>query len=158
RKCILAALVIFAWAFVARAEDAASPPPPGVRPLADPPQLVLPQAHLFGDWLGARTWLEARGLTPTVTLVTDPPGNPTGGLQHGFTATNNLGVDVLFDLDKLFGLAGGSFEASFSERFGSSLTQEYIGNTFSVQQIFPGTYRLVQLAYRQQLLGDRLEV
>jgi porin len=155
RERILAVLAV-ATAFSARAEDPASPPP-SARPLADPPQLTLPRSHLLGDWFGARTWLEARGVTPTVTFVTDALGNPSGGRQHGFTATNNLGVDVLFDLGKLFGLAGGSFEASFSERFGSLLSRDDIGNTFSVQQIFPGTYRLVQLAYRQQLLDDRLE-
>jgi len=157
RHIVAAALVILAHSAAIRANDPPNPPP-SARPLGDPPQLTLPRAHLLGDWLGTRTWLEDHGVTPTVTFVTDALGNPTGGVQHGFTATNNLGVDVLFDLQKLFGLGGGSFEASFSERFGSSLTQEYIGNTFSVQQIFPGTYRLVQLAYRQQLFDDRLEL
>jgi hypothetical protein len=39
----------------------------------------LPQGHLFGDWAGSRTWLEGRGITPTVTFVMDALGNPTGG-------------------------------------------------------------------------------
>ena len=74
------------------------------------------------DWAGSRTWLEERGITPTLTFVMDALGNPTGGFQQGFRQASNLGLDVLFDPQKLFGLAGGSFELSFSERFGSSLS------------------------------------
>jgi carbohydrate-selective porin OprB len=69
---------------------------------------------------GARSWLEERGITPTGTFVMDALGNPTGGLQQGFRQASNLGI-LYFDLQTLFGLAGGSFEISFSERFGSSL-------------------------------------
>jgi len=88
---------------------------------------------LLGDWLGARTWLEDRGVFPSVTFVTDALGNPTGGKEQGFK---------------------GSFEISFSERFGTSLSIENIGNVFSVQQVFGGeTYRLVDVAYRQRLLA-----
>ena len=56
------------------------------------------------DWAGARPWLEERGITPTVTFVMDALGNPTGGMQQGFRQASNLGVDLRFDLQKLFGL------------------------------------------------------
>ena len=152
----VAIAVILGWAAAAHAEDAAPPPtlpppPAGTRTLADTPfQLVLPQGHLFGDWAGARPWLEEHGVTPAVTFVMDALGNPTGGMQQGFRQASNLGVDLLFDLQKLVGLAGGSFEISFSERFGSSLSREDIGNVFTVQQVFGGqTHRLVNVAYQQ---------
>src|SRR5213593_3449082 len=130
-RVVVAMVVILGWAAVAHAEDAPQPPA-GTRALADTPfQLVLPQAHLLGDWYGVRTWLEDHGVTPTVTFVIDALGNP----------------------------AGGSFDVSFSERFGSSLSKEDIGNVFTVQQVFGGqTYRLVDAAYRQQLLDDRVEL
>src|SRR4029453_15737697 len=65
----------------------------------------------------------------------------------------------IFDLGKLYGPAGGSFEISFSERFGSSLSREDIGNVFTVQQVFGGqTYRLGDVAYKQQLFADRVEL
>ena len=152
-------LAIAGWASAAHADEPLKPPVSS-RALADTPfQLVLPRAHLLGDWLGARTWLEDHGVIPTLTLVTDALGNPSGGVQHGFTAANNLGVDLLFDLHKLVGLEGGSFEVSFSERFGSSLSKDDIGNVFTVQQVFGGeTYRIVDVAYRQQLLANRLEL
>ena len=114
---------------------------------------------MLGDWLGARTWLEDHGVYPSVTFVTDALGNPTGGMQQGFRGASNLGVDLLFDLGKLTELKGGSFEISFSERFGSSLSKEDIGNVFTVQQVFGGqTYRLVDVAYKQELFADRVEL
>jgi len=142
----LAILMILGWAAAAHAEDPAQPPSSpaedpaqpsaasaGSRTLADTPfRLVLPQGHLFGDWAGARPWLEERGITPTVTFVMDALGNPTGGMQQGFRQASNLGVDLQFDLQKLVGLTGGLFEVSFSERFGSSLSREDIGNVFTV--------------------------
>jgi len=159
RMWVLAAmLVLLDWAAVARAQDAV-PAPPGTRSLAPTPfQLTLPSAHLLGDWYGLRPWLEDHGITPTVTFVTDALGNPTGGREQGFTGAHNLGLDLLFDLEKLAGLRGGSFHFSLSERFGTSLSKEYIGNVFTVQQVFGGqTYRVVNLAYQQTLLDNRVE-
>jgi porin len=157
-RVVVAMVVILGWAAAARAEDTTKAPA-GTRPLADTPfQLVLPQQHLLGDWYGVRTWLEDHGMTPTLTFVMDALGNPSGGVRQGFRQASNLGLDLSFDLERLFGLTGGSFEVSFSERFGSSLSQEDIGNVFTVQQVFGGqTYRLVNVAYQQQLLGDRVE-
>ena len=132
----------------------------GTRSLANTPfQLILPSQHLLGDWLGVRSELEERGIIPTLTFVTDALGNPTGGMQQGFRAANNLGFDLRFDLEKLLSINGGSFELSLSQRFGSSLSERDIGNVFTVQQVFGGeTFRVVDVAYQQQLLGARLEL
>lgn len=159
RRAAAGILAILGWVAVAWAEDTPQAPP-ATRELADGPfQLVLPSEHLLGSWLGTRTWLEERGVTPTVSFVTDALGNPTGGMRQGFRGASNLGLDLRFDLDRLFGLAGGTFEISFSERFGSSLSQEDIGNVFTVQQVFGGqTYRLVNVAYQQRLPGDRVQL
>src|ERR1044071_6761388 len=120
RRIVVAAVVVLGWATLAGAEEA-STPPAATRALSNTPfQLVLPREHLLGDWYGVRTWLEDHGVTPTLTLVTDALGNPVGGVRHGFRGASNLGLDLRFDLDKLVGLAGGSFDVSFSERFGSS--------------------------------------
>src|SRR2546430_16623530 len=80
-------------------------------------------------------------------------------MQQGFRGAINLGLDLIVDLGKMYGSAGGSFEISFSERFGSSLSSEDIGNVFTVQQVFGGqTYRLVNAAYKQELFADRVEL
>jgi porin len=131
----------------------------GTRSLAPLPfQLVLPREHLLGDWYGTRTWLEDRGITPTLTFVTDSLGNPSGGKEQGFTTANNVGLDLNFDLEKLCDFEGASLLVSISYRFGGSLSANYIHNVFTTQQVFGGeTFRLVDVAYLQKLFDDRFE-
>ena len=90
----------------------ASQLPTSLRPF----QLVLPKEHLFGDWFGLRPKAEQLGISPTVTFVTDIAGNVSGGKDQGVTHADNLGINFLFDLDKLTGLQGGSFLASMAQR------------------------------------------
>src|SRR6185295_13127256 len=158
-ELLVAMLPVLGWPTVAGAQDSTRAPA-GTRSLANTPfQLILPSEHLLGDWLGVRTELEKRGIIPTLTFVTDAAGNPTEGRQHGFRAANNLGLDLRFDLEKLLRLSGGSFEVSMSQRFGSSLSEKDIGNVFTVQQVFGGeTFRIVDVAYQQRLLGARLDL
>jgi porin len=150
--------MVCCWAARTRSEDLTEAPA-GTRPLtATPFQLILPREHLLGDWFTARTLLEDHGITPTLTFVTDSLGNPMGGRKQGFTTANNVGLDVNFDLEKLVGLEGGSFLFSMSYRFGGSLSANYIHNVFTVQQVFGGeTFRVVNVAYSQKLLDDRVE-
>jgi porin len=106
-----------------------------------------------------RTNAEAIGISPSVTFVSDVAGNITGGKSQGVTHADNLGIDLLFDLDKLAGLEGGSFLASASQRSGSSLSSEHVGNVFTIQQVYGGqTFHLIDLAYQQRMLDDRLEL
>ena len=105
-----------------------------------------------------RTHLEESGITPTLTLVTDVAGNPSGGREQGITQASNLGLDLLFNLDKLAGIKGGSMLVQFSQCFGNSLSKDYIGNVFTTQQVFGGeTFRVVDVAYHQKLADDRIE-
>ena len=129
--------------------------PANLRPF----QLTLPREHLLGDWLGWRAKAEEAGISPTLTFVTDIAGNVTGGKSQGVTHADNLGLDLLFDLNKLVGLQGGSFLASISQRSGSSLSKEHVGNVFTIQQVYGGqTFHLINLAYQQKLFDDRVEV
>jgi porin len=159
RKSVPVAIIALLGGTAAAGAQHVSSAPAGTRNLADTPfQLVLPRQHLFRDWYGVRSWLEERGVTPTVTFLSDALGNPTGGRRQGFSTGNNLGLDLNFDLEKLGGPKGGSFQLSLSERFGSSLSANDIGNVFSVQAVFGAdTFRLVYVAYKQKLLDDRVE-
>jgi porin len=122
-------------------------------------QLVLPSEHLFGDWGGLRPILEESGVIPRLTLVTDVAGNPSGGRSQGATAPSSVELSLFFDLDKIFGLNDGSIFTSFSERWGDSLSENYIGNVFSTQQIFGfQTFRVIDVSYQQKLFDDRLEL
>jgi hypothetical protein len=151
-------VVFLCSTFVVRANETEAPA--GTRSLGPLPfQLTLPREHLLGDWYGTRTWLEDHGITPILTFVTDSLGNPTGGTEQGFTTANNLGLDLNFDLEKLGVLEGGSVLFSMSYRFGGSLSANYIHNVFTVQQVFGGeTFRVVNIAYLQKLLDDRVEL
>jgi len=123
-----------------------------------PFQLTLPRAHLLGDWLGFLPKMEDHGITPTFTFVTDMAGNPVGGRSQGFTETDNLGLDLLFDLDKLVNLQGGSFFVSMSQRSGSSLSAERVGNVFTIQQVYGGqTFHLIDVAYKQKFWDGVME-
>jgi polyphosphate glucokinase len=158
RLWLLALLTpLLIWAASALAQDtdlADAETPVPQRPF----QLVLPSDHLLGDWGGLRTRMEDAGVTPTLTLVTDVAWNPSGGRAQGITEASNLGLDLLFDLEKIGGVKGGSVLVQFSERFGSSLSNDYIDNVFNVQQVFGGeTFRVVDVAYQQQLFEDRVE-
>jgi carbohydrate-selective porin OprB len=114
-----------------------------------PFQLNLPVGHVFGDWGGIRTGLEQYGIKPSLDLEVDTAANPSGGKREGITEASNLGLDLLFDLDKIGGIKGGSFLLQFSERWGDSLSKQYIGNLFDTQQVYGGeTFRLVDAASR----------
>ncbi len=129
--------------------------PVNVRPF----QLSLTRAHLLGDWAGLRPKMEDFGITPTLTYVSDIAGNPTGGKSQGAAYADNIGLSLVFDLDKLVGMDGGSFLVSMSQRDGDSLSQKRIGNVFAVQQVYGGqTFHLVDLAYQQKLFDDHIEL
>src|SRR4029453_10298400 len=140
-------VILCCSAAVVRSEDI-NEASAGTRSLGPLPfQLILPREHLLGDWYGTRTWLEDRGIVPTLTFVTDSLGNRSGGKEQGFTTANKVGLDLNFDLEKLCGFEGGSFLLSMSYRFGGSLSANYIHNVFTVQQVFGGeTFRVVKLA------------
>src|SRR6266446_6020892 len=152
-------VVVCCSAAVARSQDI-NEASAGTRSLGPLPfQLILPREHLLGDWYGTRTWLEDRGIVPTLTFVTDSLGNPSGGKEQGFTTANNVGLDLNLDLERLCGLEGGSFLLSMSYRFGGSLSANYIHNVFTAQQVFGGeTFHLINLAYQQKLFDDRVEL
>src|SRR5678816_1307738 len=152
-------VIVCCAAAVARSQDI-NEASAGTRSLGPLPfQLILPREHLLGDWDGTRSWLEDRGIVPTLSFVTDSLGNPSGGKEQGFTTANNVGLDLNFDLEKLGVLKGGSFLLSMSYRFGGSLSANYIHNVFTVQQVFGGeTFRVVNVAYLQKLLDDRVEL
>lgn len=114
---------------------------------------------LTGDWNGLRTKLSNKGVLPTLTYVADIQGNPVGGARQGFKYFHNIGLDLIIHTEKLFGLKGGRFHVSVSQRSGESLTKRDIMNTFNVAQVCCGdTYKLVNLSYEQALYDELLNI
>src|SRR4029077_15194344 len=94
--------------------------------------------YLTGDCFGLRNTLYDYGIEITGSYVTEPAGNPIGGLEHGGTYLHNFGFGIQLDLDKLLCIPDATFLITISQRSGQSVTQKYIGNAISVQQIFGG--------------------
>lgn len=131
-------------------------PPTTTSSAYQPFQLIPTSGNLFGDWFGLRTKLEEKGITTTLSFVTNLAGNVSGGRDQGFTHADNLGLDFHLDLEKILGIDGASFLLNMSQRSGSSVSSVYIGNVFAVQQVFGGsTFKLIDAAWQQQLFDDR---
>jgi porin len=116
------------------------------------------QAGLLGTWSQSPS-LSQIGITPFVSLTSDIQSNPSGGRSQGLTQFSNVLASLSIDLQKLMGAPGTKFYTSFSERFGNSLTKEYIGNAFNVAQVCCGaTYRFVDLYLEQPVIKDHLNI
>jgi porin len=118
------------------------------------------EKYLFGDWLGYRSELAARGIKPSLLFIVDPFASVMGGLRRGVTNYDLLCLDVLFDSNELLGVAGGQFHVGFAVNFGTSLSRHYVGNTFPIQlaDVAGAQPRLTYLSYTQALAESRLTV
>ncbi|HEY5792258.1 MAG TPA: carbohydrate porin, partial [Chthoniobacterales bacterium] len=93
---------------------------------------------LTGDWWGTRNWLKDSGVEVVFNYTTNLAGNPVGGQSQGFTYTDNIYFGLQLDLEKLAGWNGAQFTISGLDRNGTSLSQNFLGNQFTVQQIYGG--------------------
>ncbi|MEO8206506.1 MAG: carbohydrate porin, partial [Chthoniobacterales bacterium] len=63
------------------------------------------------------------------------------------------------NLEKLIGWKGGSLDVSGLDRNGTSLSEQYIGNQYTVQQIFGGeTIMFYALIFQQKLYNDKIDI
>lgn len=116
-------------------------------------------AAFSGDWWGLRNSLEASGIEFPLSYTSNIAGNPVGGKSQGFTYTDNLSFGIALDLEKLAGWQGLTASASALNRAGSSLSQDAIGNQFTVQQVYGGqTFLFYSLILEQELFGRGLSL
>src|SRR5262245_48876333 len=116
------------------------------------------QPTMTGDWGGWRTWLNDRGVVPNATYFADILGNPIGGKVGKVRYVQDIGVDLLLDFDRMFGLTGSRFRVSMSSRAGENLSAD-IGNVFTVAEVCCSlTTRLVTLAWEQTIIEQRLDL
>lgn len=113
--------------------------------------------YLTGRWWGVRDNLFAEGIDFSLTYTNNLAGNPVGGLSQGFTYTDNIYVGVELMMEKLVGWQGARIFISALDRNGTSLSQKYIGNQFTVQQIFGNqTIVFYALLLEQEIIKDKL--
>lgn len=121
--------------------------------------LTLPRDHLLGDWAGLIPELAAMGITPTLSYESNTASNLSGGKSRGLSYADNIGLQLSFDLNKIAGIDGGTFVVSMSQRDGTSLSKKFVGNAFTIQQVYGGqTFHLIDVEYQQKLFNDRVEI
>jgi len=120
----------------------------------------LQQDYMTGDWGGARTKLEAEGLTLRAHYLSETAGNPTGGLKQATQYTQQIDFGADLDMAKLASISGGQIHVTFSDRAGNSLSDLDLGAFAEVQEIFGGgqNFRLAILTYEQSLFNDTLDL
>jgi porin len=93
-----------------------------------------------------------------VLFIVDPFGNLTGGLRRGASNYDLLCLDLVVDTNELLALPGGQFHVGLSVNFGTSLSRQYVGNSFPIQlaDVASAHPRLTYLSYTQALFDDKL--
>src|SRR5262249_35259371 len=93
------------------------------------------------------------------SYITEASGNPVGGIRHGFTEADTLGLGFQMDLERLWGLTGGSLAVTMCSRSGADLSAIDVGNVFTVQEQWGGEgYKFIDLAYDQSLCEGHWDV
>ena len=154
RRASAVAACLLGLLIAGRAEAQRGPPDEPEAWLDDPRRKTL-----TGDWGGTRSALAAQGVTLRGHYIAEFAANPSGGLAQGAAYSHQVDAGADLDLGRLLGLAGGGLHVTVTERTGYSLSQSFIGNIISVQEIFGSgqNVRLAELAWTQSLLDGRLE-
>ena len=132
------AAMVAGSAVAARAQQPGSNPPSPqaaeVTEVALPPE--TPQ-HLFGDWGGARSYLNNLGIDFSLDYTTESAGNVSGGLRRGVDYAHQIGLQIDIDWQKLAGIPGFSTHLAVVNRAGRNLSSDYIGDhVLQAQEIF----------------------
>jgi porin len=115
--------------------------------------------YMTGDWGGLRNRVIEWGLTPTATYSATVLGNPAGGMSKGVKYAGLLNVYLDFDLEKLLKLGGTKLVVSGSWAYGESLSEDDVGNFFTVSSDFNGkSVSLYQFFIETHLWRDRVTV
>jgi porin len=122
------------------------------------------EATLTKDPGGFRTELSRLGITPTASYTTQLMGNTSGGQSRGFTYSGTLQASIFWDLHKLLGIPGLSFDVDGTWSTGKNLSADYIGNSFTVESAYSapdnGTNNLTlgEMYLRQRLFNNSLVI
>ena len=132
---------------------------PFLTPLADNSE-EFRDKYFFGDWRGERLKLAHRGIRFALLSITDPFGNVAGGKLHGASDYNLVGFGILVDSDRLLGWHGGTIHVGYAVNFGTSLSKNYVGNSFPVQlaDVADAHPRLTYLSFTQDMFEGKVSV
>jgi porin len=118
-------------------------------------------AAAWGQEQPAAERLRPRGIEPQVMYLSELAANVTGGERRLFRETGELDVGARLDMDKLFGIRGGTFQATITWRRGNNLVSDAGLDTLELVQANYGrgqTTRVTQFWYQQELADPRFDV
>jgi porin len=110
--------------------------------------------------LPAGTFDVGNGISLLLNYTGQGAINPVGGIRQGSAWAGQLFFGLDADLKRLAGIDGASLHIAVTNRHGRSLSNDFIGNNTSVQEIYGGgqTTRLTLFSYQQKLFDDRLDI
>lgn len=156
---------VVALAFAAAPALAETVEPSDARPAAEAaPTAATPSAFagtMTGDWGGLRDRLKDDGLTLTANEITETAWDAIADRPQMARTSGQLMLGATLDADKAFGLKGGKFQLTISNRHGNALTNDAPLNL--IQQVQPvygrgQIWRLSALWYEQAFTGGSFKI
>ena len=139
----------------AHAETVPTPSPPPTPPPVDISQ------HLLGNWGGLLDELDAKGIDPTLSYLSESSANVSGGMRTGVDYADQRAIGLNIDWEKLAGLSGFQTKTLFVNRGGRAVGSDYVGDTiFNENEIQGGAGNVaIHLSYIygvETLFGGKL--
>jgi porin len=109
---------------------------------------------LFGDWGGVRTDLDNAGVKVSLGYKGEFAANVSGGQRHDATENGQIALTGTFDMGRLAGIQGGTFQTTVTYRNGKDLgSHGGLGVLQQVQEVYGRgqTWRLTEFWYQQEL-------
>ncbi len=148
-RSLLLATAFCLPALLAHAQDAAPAEAPS----------IWERANLLGDMGGLRSRLSDHGVTLTLLEQSEFMGNVSGGYKQGSVYDGQTTLTVQVDMEKAFGLKGGTFNISALDIHGHGLSNAYLGNLQTVSGASDSTAtRLWELWYQQSFADGAFDV
>ena len=122
---------------------------------------------MLGDWNGARTDLEDKGVALSFDYVGEIGSNLGGGYDHSRTArySDQYALGAHFDLQRLLGWNDAVFQFTVADRNGDNISRDRVGDprvgTLSSSQEVWGRgshWRMTQLYFQQSYFDKRLDI
>lgn len=113
---------------------------------------ILDSAPALAPLKQARDGLADKGFRFSGFYFADPRANLDGGMREGATYSGLLGLALDVDGEKAFGVEGGKMHASAFQIHGKDLSDEYVGNVMSANDVGARpTTRLFELYWDQEI-------
>ena len=122
------------------------------------PDLYDTPGYFLNDFFGLRSQLGTHGFAIEPHLIVDDSQNFHGGLREGNSPRVRFDVPISLDMQKLFGLEGGTLFASYQVQHGGNASRSLTGDAQDINNSTDADNRSQwgQLWYEQKLLDGQL--